>query len=720
MNAGLKNTALEIVRPELEADRAQIEIFVEALFRYASEGTVSLRAFFENDAAPFQIVPVPVSVGLLGIIDAAEKMANHAANAPNPVVFCPILCTFREGRRAKETDVVEGLVLSVECDTRPQEARAKLEQLLGPATIAVRSGGLWADSETGLQHDKMHLHWRLVEPACGSEELAKLKRARDLAARIIGGDPSGKPVVHPYRWPGSWHRKGTPRMCAIEAHNTDNEIEIGTALDVLIDAAPPEATNKGADGNDRPAPLEWEIAVRAILSGGSYHPTLTSLSASFASRGIPAEAADSLLRCLMLNSKPEDLERERRRSAELYKLPQTIASAYQKYGEKSEAENKAGMGEWDAGEDPGPIPPREWLLGNQFCRSFVSSIVAAGGVGKSALRLVQFISLSTGRALSGQHVFRRCRVLLVSLEDDTRELHRRIKAVLIHFGIPRSELKGWLFCAAPKLAKLAELKNKIRVIGPLERMIREATEKHKPDLISLDPFIKTHALEENASGDMDFVCDLLVRLGVEFNIAVDSPHHVHKGTVTPGDADAGRGSGSIRDSGRLVYTLVPMSEEEARAFGIPIADRRDYVRLDSAKVNITRNSLGATWFRLVGVPIDNGTPEYPNGDVIQVVEPWTPPETWAGLSSEALNAALDQIARGNEQGQRYSAGRSAGKERAAWCVVQKNCPAKTEAQCREIVRVWVETGLLYSAEYKDPVQRRPLDGLYVEDAKRPS
>jgi hypothetical protein len=38
---------------------------------------------------------------------------------------------------------------------------------------------------------------------------------------------------------------------------------------------------------------------------------------------------------------------------------------------------------WDAGDDPGPIPPRQWLLGNQFCRGFISSIVAAGGVGKS-------------------------------------------------------------------------------------------------------------------------------------------------------------------------------------------------------------------------------------------------------------------------------------------------------------------------------------------------
>jgi AAA domain-containing protein len=59
------------------------------------------------------------------------------------------------------------------------------------------------------------------------------------------------------------------------------------------------------------------------------------------------------------------------------------------------------LDEWNAGLDPGTIPPRQWLLGNQFCRGFISSIVAAGGTGKSALRLLQFVALALGRELSG-------------------------------------------------------------------------------------------------------------------------------------------------------------------------------------------------------------------------------------------------------------------------------------------------------------------------------
>jgi hypothetical protein len=384
----------------------------------------------------------------------------------------------------------------------------------------------------------------------------------------------------------------------------------------------------------------------------------------------------------------------------------------------------SGLAEWDAGDEPGAIPPRQWLLGNQFCCGFISSIVAAGGAGKSALRLLQFISMALGRPLCGQHVFRRSRVLLISLEDDRDELQRRIKAVLDYYGIARSELKGWLFCASPKLAKLAEMKNNKRIIGPLEQQIRDAIKRRNPDIIGLDPFIKIHGLEENDNVDMDFVCDLLARIAIEFNIAIDSPHHVHKGQIEPGNADAGRGASGIKDAGRLVYTLVPMSEGEAKIFGIDPENRRTYVRLDSAKVNIAAPSGQAEWFHIVGQPIGNATAEYPNGDTIQVVEPWSPPNAWTGTTSAGLNAILTDIDRGitdddgKPTGRRYSNAPNA-IDRAVWPVVQKQYPEKTEAQCREIIHAWLNEKLLYPEDYDDPVEYRKRKGLKVENSKRP-
>jgi RecA-family ATPase len=137
--------------------------------------------------------------------------------------------------------------------------------------------------------------------------------------------------------------------------------------------------------------------------------------------------------------------------------------------------------------------------------------------------------------------------------------------------------------------------------------------RRKPDILGLDPFVKLHSLEESNSADMDFVCGLLAKFAIEFNIAVDSPHHVHKGTIAPGDADAGRGSSGIRDAGRLIYTLTPMAESEAKLLGIDPEERHAYVRLDGAKVNIAARSGNATWFKIIGVPIGNSTREYPSG-----------------------------------------------------------------------------------------------------------
>jgi hypothetical protein len=413
---------------------------------------------------------------------------------------------------------------------------------------------------------------------------------------------------------------------------------------------------------------------------------------------------------------------ERCRGVPLWEPPAAEAPAVGK--EPAEAspqpsETIPDLGEWDAGDDIDLPPPRHWLLANQFCRRFLSGLLAPGATGKTALRTLQALSLATRKDLCGQHVFRRCRVLMVSLEDDKDELKRRVAAASMYHDISPAELKGWLFLAAPKGFKLAEVNNKgARQIGILEKMLRRTIEQRKPDLVMLDPFIKLHALEENDNGAMDFVCDLLVQLAIEYDIAVDAPHHTKKGQLVAGDADSGRGASAARDAGRLIYTLTRMSEDEAKSFGIKLEDRPRYVRLDSGKVNTAPPSGGATWFKLVGVPLGNGNDEYPNGDEVQTVIRWDPPQTWGGLSSAQLNAALTDLDAGLPNGQRYSDANAAGP-RAAWPVVQRHCPDRTEAQCREIVKTWVRNKVLYHDDYDDPLERKSRKGLRVNPSKRP-
>jgi len=85
-----------------------------------------------------------------------------------------------------------------------------------------------------------------------------------------------------------------------------------------------------------------------------------------------------------------------------------------------------GLQLWNMGDDHDLPPPRRWLMANTFCKGFLSGVAAAGGVGKTALLIVQLLSCATGRDLTGDHVFGRYRILFISFEDDLAEMRRRM------------------------------------------------------------------------------------------------------------------------------------------------------------------------------------------------------------------------------------------------------------------------------------------------------
>lgn len=248
--------------PPLLADGAEIARFVDALFRHATPGTiVSLRAFSEGGDRASRIELARVTEAPDTLVAAATRLATEAAQAPGPAVFAPPVATFAhaegvEAWRARAEDLAEGLALSVELDAAPARARIRLEHLLGAATVAVASGGFWTDLGTGEVEDRLHLHWRLTEPTRAPDRHARLREARRLATAIAGGDASNIPVVHPIRWPGSWHRKAAPRLARIVALNREAELDLDEALERLQEAA-------AATGSD-PAP--------ATAAPGGLHP----------------------------------------------------------------------------------------------------------------------------------------------------------------------------------------------------------------------------------------------------------------------------------------------------------------------------------------------------------------------------------------------------------------------------------------------------------------
>lgn len=365
----------------------------------------------------------------------------------------------------------------------------------------------------------------------------------------------------------------------------------------------------------------------------------------------------------------------------------------------------------DVGDDDQPIPPRQWLLGTVFCRQFVSGLIAPGAGAKTSVRIVQALSLASERSLTGEHVFVRCKVLIICLEDGMTELRRRVRAAMIHHKVKPEDVKGYLFVTTPTRMKVAQYGDKNAVVaGDLDRAIRAFVDENEIDLVIIDPVRKAHGVEENSNDAMDGVVTILARLAIEKNIAVDVLSHERKGSGEAGDANRARGAGSMKDGGRLMYTSTWMSEDEVKTFGIPEEERRRLFRVDSAKVNLAPPTATTQWFKLVGVKLDNGDQTYPNGDEVQTVETWAPPGLFEGFSTADLNVVLDRLRVGMGEGRLYSAAASA-KERAAWRVVQDVCPDKTEPQCRNVIKTWVKNEALTIGSYIDPTTRKENDGI---------
>jgi hypothetical protein len=183
--------------------------------------------------------------------------------------------------RARKIDLANGLALSVECDAHPEAAREQLERLLGPATVVVASGGLWRD-HAPIACTRSCTCIGGSRADVGTRRSRALKRARILATAIVGGDATNVPAVHPIRWPGSWHRKGTPRLARIveldarsraQSHRRARALELAARRHKRR-TAPESATGIALDGEV----ASTSALVRQLLTGEAMHAPLVALA----------------------------------------------------------------------------------------------------------------------------------------------------------------------------------------------------------------------------------------------------------------------------------------------------------------------------------------------------------------------------------------------------------------------------------------------------------
>jgi hypothetical protein len=288
------------------------------------------------------------------------------------------------------------------------------------------------------------------------------------------------------------------------------------------------------------------------------------------------------------------------------------------------------------------IPRRMWLYGKHLLRRFVSVDVAAGGTGKSSVKIGEALAMASGRNLYGLEVHDGpLNVWLYNLEDPAEESERRIHATAKWFKIEPADVENRLYVDSGRDQRCViatETEYGARIAQPVYEQIKAQLLERQIDVLTIDPFVSSHEVSENDNSAIDAVVKAWGRLADECNCSINLVHHVRKGNGTETNADSARGAKALVDAARSVNVFNRMTPDEASLAGVAEDQRGFYFRVQNDKANLAPPDK-ANWYRMNNVSLDNG-------DQVGVACPWKWPELFEGLGTRHLIAAQKVIAIG--------------------------------------------------------------------------
>ena len=298
--------------------------------------------------------------------------------------------------------------------------------------------------------------------------------------------------------------------------------------------------------------------------------------------------------------------------------------------------------------DPASIPPRAWVYGHMLLRGSLTVVVAPGATGKTALMIGTAMALASGRNLLGPKVWNGPkRVWLWNLEDSGEEMSRGVQASAIHWGIKAEDLGERLYVDSgmdgAELRTASETAKGTWINAPVVGALLTQLRDEQIDVLIVDPFVSSHSVNENDNRAIDMVAKQWARLASQAGCAIVLVHHARKLAGGEVSAETARGASALIAAARSVPTLNRMSDEEAAKFGIEGEERRRFFRVYDDKNNRAPPSDKSDWYRLHSVSLGNGAD---GGDSLPVVVPWSPPQTFDGVTAAHLRAVQDLIARG--------------------------------------------------------------------------
>jgi len=166
--------------------------------------------------------------------------------------------------------------------------------------------------------------------------------------------------------------------------------------------------------------------------------------------------------------------------------------------------------------------------------------------------------------------------------------------------------------------------------------------------------------------------------------------------------ETARGASSAVSAARVVHTLSPMGQKEAKVYGVPEERAGFFIRLDDAKANFTAPTKRTVWFERSGVTLPNGE------DTVGVLEHvrLTKAERVGVAGPELESAIVAEVRRLEEAGGVVSA--TAFAEAHGGLDGPFGLPRE---RLRLAVEDMVERGLLQKVRVRVEGGRRPLDCL---------
>src|SRR5262249_51048233 len=224
--------------------------------------------------------------------------------------------------------------------------------------------------------------------------------------------------------------------------NPEVEINLEQALQALEAAAPKTAHNKSGNGHDGAYAEggDWHSLIEEILTGESYHAAITRLAAKMTKAGMNDGASVNVLKALMENSRGP---RDARWPSRYYDISRSVSTAREKYAEPNNAADATdskttpppvlpwiNMSSWDSE----PVPEQDWAVLDRIPLRQVTLFSGEGAAGKST----EQVHLSAAHALARDWLGTMPEpgpALFVDAEDDDKVLHRRLAAILNHYGV---------------------------------------------------------------------------------------------------------------------------------------------------------------------------------------------------------------------------------------------------------------------------------------------